>query len=323
MSRRCRASLFEDLGAGGVDGSNDFDSGCDCARISAPKPPCVEPIVYGSNILLDPDFEQFVALVGDDIGPDGETFPGEHSFETTQPKGLYWAQQFGQEFYGDTPWAVFSNFGSVADNDILQENRAHLSTADPHQGLIHVRYVVPTTTEVSAGGASFYTFNVEMQPIGFRMCSSLSKWYGTTPPSDPQMRGVWTNRVAPGDFVLVSCYVKASTVSDNPRVFLSAPMWSADLSTFITTGSSFPSWFTDEAMTTTYAEHVFACFAPAGVGYMGCELSMYVDGGGSIHTEMDMDNVRVTQIQAGQGILLCAFNSLVTIDNSTTETSFL
>lgn len=265
MSRRCRASLFEEFV--GADGSgSDFSSGCDCGRIGGgPGIPCVDFIVQAAAPL-----DSIIARTG--LGPGGDEVP------IGSTEGFY---------------AVFSD-GIKAEFPVYYApDDAHtmtIETTDPPGSDIYHFFVAG-----SAGSAG----NDIRYATGFS-CDGVRRPYFT--------------KLKPGDLIVATAAAKASTTSGTPR-----------LRTFIDWNESDGTSIAQEQwswdLTTSYVNYVAAIFVPAGDTYMA---------------QVRWDQHFVTNTAAwywGQpsivlfntatGILLCAFNSLTTVDNSTTETSFL
>ncbi len=305
MSRRCRASL-QNLGSGGA-GGGDLGVGCGC-RGGAPEP-CIEPVIYGSNILLDPSFEQFPGDFGLNTGPDAETFPGEFSPGATAPSTLFWAG--GQILYdGPLPaWAVESN--DVIGTD--PENRLDISTASPNIGTYHGRFATNTI-------AGFNTENLQFFPLGFYQCSRMTDWSGAAFFKDKNGRPAQTALCQPGDLAVWSIVAKASVTTDTPELELGVDSAQSDFST----ANQWPSFaFPTFSLTTSYVRYEFAFFLPAEAYYMAVSGTLSLGGTLTTKTVFDIDDATLSLVATGTGLLLCAFASLITIDNSVTETDFL
>ena len=309
MSRRCRASL-QDLSSGNTGGSGTSGAGCGCGR--TPTVPCLEPIVYGSNILLDPSFEQFAGRFGLNTGPDEETFPGEYGPSSGGPSVLTWAG-FPPLLLYDGPlphWAVFSNDEPGTD----PENRAVISTADPNTGTYHVRFV---TDDLALHPA----FDNSMSPLGFYACDRITTHNSADLWKTNNGRTPWTAIVAPGDLLVMSIRAKASVLTDDPIIELGV---TTAAQAFDPITNQWPSFaFPEIALTTSYVTYSFSAFMPANAYYLNALYSVSIDSGPTVRTVFDTDDATLSLIAAGPSILLCAFASLITIDNSTTETSFV
>lgn len=297
MSRRCRASLFSGTEDDDLKGGGDVSSGCDCGRMGTPAEPCVEPLLYGTNVLLDPGFEQYPGVFGLNTGPDGETFPGEYGgVSSSGASQLFWAD--GSSVYlGPVPfWTVFSNDG-VGNNP---ENRWDISNVNPRTGTFHARFA---TDDDFAGG--FTTQNAALFPLSFYLCARSGK------------RPV-TAIVKQGDLIVMTAHAMVNVVTDNPTIELAYDVSTQD-GTVIFPGFSFPV----TPLTTSYAEYKFGAFMPTGAYYMDVGFYAEASSGPTVKTIFDLDDTSLAILQAGQQILLCAFSTLLTIDNNTTETSFL
>ncbi len=133
------------------------------------------------------------------------------------------------------------------------------------------------------------------------------KTTGASPDFDPQ-----TARVLSGDLITVDIYAKLSTGVGT-------------LSTIFNFNTELPSTLTgvdinSGNLTTAYVRYTAMCFAPATAYWLLVDFDgRQVSGGPIIY----LDDASVIVNKAGSNVLLCAFGSLITIDNSTTETSFL
>lgn len=224
---------------------------------------CVEPLIYGANILDDPGIEQ-MASVGP--GPDGEDFPGEIG-SGTPPWALEWAG--GTAFTGETTWAVNTNFGLVSANPGgIAPCRFELSTVNPRSGTYHARYTFDPDLNGGAGA--------ELIPVGFEMCDGSG--------------GVWTARVEPGDSVSFSIYAAASDVTTNPNIFMYPLIWNAGLDTEVLDGGS-ASFFS--TLTTSYVEYTLNFVVPADGYYM--LLAADVDPNGDLSVfHIDLDDATLS-----------------------------
>jgi hypothetical protein len=198
--------------------------------------------LYGSNILLDPSFEQYAGIFGLNTGPDGETFPGEYGISEADPSKLFWAD--GSIYSGPLPaWAVHSNEGVNAH----AENRWDISDASPSTGVYHARFA----TDDDFGGG-FVTNGAGLSPLGFYLCGFPGK--------QPVAA-----RVQPGDLMVMSIRGKASVLTDDPRIQLDVATASQDFST----ANQWPSFvFPESSLTTSYVLYQFSAFMPEGAYYL-------------------------------------------------------
>lgn len=287
MSRRCRASLFEDTRESALTGGS-LSSGCDCSRIGAAPLTCTEPLIYGSNILLDPSFEQHIAVTGG--GPNGDEVP-----YTLSGGGLYWpssnnkvSKLFSSGWNG-TGWCHIP--GAAGGTPFW-----YIDVDNPHSGIFHLK----ATTPASAGGAlrGFRT-------VGFVECRKLST--DNVPLSA---------RINPGDLAVWSFYAMDDNASggffdSRLRFLLGVPGLT----------EVFTATLVVSDIAATYTQYTISAFAPEGSYYLWADTTSW--GGFGNSNNVYLDTAVLTLVQGVANILLCAYNSLTTVDNSTTETSFL
>ena len=187
------------------------------------NPPCTEPYVTGTNILKDPGFELHIANTGG--GPLGDEIP---------------AIALGaQTVWTDNTTNPNTNYGWAADSNISGSTRWQVVTTDPDAGTYHAR-----TTNI--GGAS--NNGGELYVFGLYSCSLImgsSLWNG------------FSARVEPGDYVRFKVRAKCSATTGAPLILLTLYWFEGvagpDSST-VDSGSV--------ALTTSYADYVFAAFVP-------------------------------------------------------------
>lgn len=106
------------------------------------NPPCLEPMVYGANILNDPGVELHLANTGG--GPNGDEIPAYEwrAFGTTPFAELQWSDGWANGTKSTGSLAdIKTCFWAGSSNDLVTPKRCLVSTANPHSGTYHGRAV--------------------------------------------------------------------------------------------------------------------------------------------------------------------------------------
>ena len=284
MSRRCRASLLSSGGVGGAEGSS-----CGCGRSAAhPHEPCLEPLTYGEQ-LRDPGLE----LISE--AQEGRTDLGAWEGNHAQGQGWEWisGSPEGEAFLGKDaflPWWA------------RNANGIFLDTVDQRTGDFCAKINVVTTP-----GPSLQSGNV--------FSCQLNTGYKEQEP---------LTRVQDGDLVTMSCHAKASAADLGVRLNIeprdnrlggpaSAP---GSLVNFIPPDDDTYHLYThSQFIVNSSVMH----FQPV----YWCRIRWQAPRTGGGLGSVFFDDLSLIVTPGDGGTLLCVFAALITIDNSTTETSFL
>ena len=232
---------------------------------------CDEPLVYGANILNDPDFENHIFITSG-AGPNGNQFP----FTPGSSQAPYYVGS-GQLSTGVSGW----NF--VAGSGVVQPL---LSTADPAVGSYHFR----ATTANTSGTAQTYA----IVPTKFYTCGPVTNttYYPISA------------RVEVGDTVQFSIKAKYSTTGSGTAT-LRFRHYFARYADGIPVNTGFPTLFPDDShtLTTSYATYSAQSFvapsAPADAHYYVIEMIFIKSTTGSPETmTFDADSAQLTVLQA-------------------------
>lgn len=138
---------------------------------------CIEPLVYGDNILRDPGFELHKGYMP--LGPNGEEFVGEFSFGGQQPTDLTWTEGYFVRDYPDRPWV---ESGQIAWDNIYrgraEEARQPLSLHPPASSLRYGDAPIPAWVAFSNNG-------LQPPPLGFLPgTNAIPRWFISTDEPD-------------------------------------------------------------------------------------------------------------------------------------------
>ena len=269
---------------GGGGVGGDGGSHCGCGRTGHAHEPCLEPLIYG-ELLQDPGVEIITSLQEDRT--DVAAWDGTHD----QGPGWEWiaASQEGEGFIGKEallPW--FTDNANQIDYDITNQRT----------GTTCVKFFV-----IAGVGPRLQTGNI--------FSCELLPGYSHVQPQ---------YRCQAGDLVTMSCWAKADgadlgvrlTVGTSRNGFGGPSSGPGSLFEVIPPGDG------------VYRQYTHSQFIADSSGQATYWLSPSWrapenNGTGTVH----MDDFSVI-LTVGEGsTLLCVFASLITIDNSTTETSFL
>ncbi len=271
------------IGGGGVGG--DGGSHCGCGRTGHAHEPCLEPLIYG-ELLQDPGLEIISSLQEDrtDFG----------AWDGAHPQGRGWE------------WVTQSNEGEgFIDRDILlpwwatSPATIDLDTTDQRTGDFCADFTV------------FGASDPALESGNIVSCELLPGYTHVKP----------SYRVQAGDLVTLSCWAKADTADLGVRVHI-----------FTTTNllggpGGAPGSFVDfvpagDGVYRKFSHEMFVTDSGVSPTYwMRPRFQAPKQNGATGHVFMDDFSCILT---VGEGTtLLCVFASLITIDNDTTETSFL
>ncbi len=292
MSRRCRSSL-QDLSEDDGDGSG---SGGGCGPRFGTGVPCIEPIVYGSNILLDPGFELHLGITGG--GPQEDEIPSTKwdRADIPEPDTLSPAFTDGSLALG-TGWRAQINWLPF-NGDPRQA--AWVDTADPRSGDHHLRF---TDAEIAS---PFGGDPGQIWAYSFQSCP---------------LHRMFAARIEPFDLVTWTIYAKTTSTTPAPEVANMQLQWFDDEVTIHSPQTPLIPFASPIPLTTSYVQYGGQAFAPPGVRYLNPTILAKNTAAGTC--SIDMDDAIFGLVPAANAQLLCAFASLITIDNSTTETSFI
>lgn len=303
MSRRCRASLI--AGQGGTLTGGDLSSGCDCGRL-APGPgfppfDCSEPLIYGSNVLIDPGIERQTVLY--DPWNGGDSRP---PIQQTSGVIVNWGSEEIPPY--SSGYAIAQGSSNNGMSDLLP------SSSDPDSGAFHL-YAESTTATTSTRQSYRYI------PFGTWICGH-AHWGMTA-------------RVGPGDLVQFGMRAKADfTEAGIAKIQFRHAMLANQPGLPITRSGQ---WFEPLADDEHILTNAYQTILPK--AYFGSvENSPTVSDAHWYWIEFALrkevsaaaeqvgwyiDNMFCSVQQAGQNINLCSQSNLITIDNDTTETDFL
>ncbi len=268
------------------------DGGCNCTRtaIATQPPPCTETLGYANNLLLD---------VGDfgsssqGAGPAGEDFPLQDS-----QFGVYWDPSASNQnavsevLGGNVLWAYKNDEGAgkipELDNSDSQAVVWHVLVPDPDLGELNTN---------------------DIRPITLLLCDHKDS---------NDFQTFVSVRVNPGDLVTMSAFMKKKTGGD---MTLSSELNAEFLKADVTAGTTVTS--DQVTLTTTYVKQELITFAPVDSHYLVARYGWVANVDGTTDSSVFLDTVVLGTKTAESDLLLCAFGDLITIDNSTTETSFL
>lgn len=316
MSRRCRPSLMSS--AGGAGGDSSFSSGCGCGRASGSSTPCEEPLLYGPLALREPGLETHIDLTGG--GPEGDEIPGAAAASRGGDFPMEWTD--GEDILenGYHGWRAGTNelepdfYGGGQQ----RVERWWVDTTNPKTGTYHLRTMdsydntVPVQPE--------FVFPLSLSAINFWACARR--------PSDGKIHP-YTLRCGAGDLIVIECqsmYVDISAESwglgsSDPIV----PGITMDAKAFALDQGSSTTFAVDRTLTSAYALYSAGLFI-LNDSLVQAGITAFSSGSPPddfVEVAVDADDFRISVWQAGATILLCAFAGLITIDNDTTETSFL
>ncbi len=314
MSRRCRPSLI----SGGAGGDSSFSSGCGCGRARGSSTPCEEPLLYGPLALRQPGLESHIDLTGG--GPEGDEIPGGAAASRGGDFPMEWTD--GEDILenGYHGWTAANNelepdFYAASQQRV---SRWWVDTANPKTGTYHLR------TMDSYDG----TFPVQPEFVFPGLLFAVNFWACARSPIDGRIHP-FTLRCGAGDLIVIECqstYVDISQESwglgsSDPIV---PSIW-PEVVAFSLDQSSSTTITVKRILTSAYALYSAGLFIPneslVQVGVTPFSTGTPPDD--FVEVAIDVDDFRISVWQAGTTILLCAFASLITIDNSTTETGFL
>lgn len=286
MSRRCRGGLT----GGGSLREALAGSPCDCERLGSGVGGtniCIEPLIYGSNILRDPGFEYHLSRTTG--GPLGDEIP-EDGIDVARS---FWTD--GSEAPSICSWMADLNH---EETDPAMDVRWMVSDVNPYEGDFHARYL--------NGSAS----NLTLWPVGLDTCA----WDGS------QGFGRLAARCEPGDYVKWTFRHMVSSTSGTPRFIhgIDFQDWETNFLQGVNSG------FNTVPSPASYTEFSIAAFAPVGTVYIMPFVAKQ-DAVGSVgdNVAYDFDAFKLEMIPAGEKISFCLLTSTLTIVNTTTETSLL
>ncbi len=286
MSRRCRPSIIGGGGAGGAEGSS-----CGCGRTghSHDFEPCLEELIYG-ELFQDPSMELISSLQEDrtDLGAwDGNTFTGGRGWEWVS------GSNEGEGFIDRDallPWWG-SSPGPLAIDLNTTEARTGTTCAD--------------FTVFSGTGTALESGNIVS-------CELLPGYTHVKP----------AYRIQAGDLVTLSVWAKADTADLGVRVHIFT-----STNAFGGPGGA-PGSFTDfvppgDSVYRQYTQTQFIVDQSPSVPTYWLQPRFQAPKQNSATGHVFMDDFSCILTVGDGGTLLCVFAALITIDNSTTETSFL
>ena len=277
MSRRCRQSLQDTF----TDDKDPLEasgsSGCRCRQtVSGTGAACENPIIYDSNVLIDPGLELLEPEYTNTLEiPTWDSVNRVYTFKNST----------GLPDLGKDPVIPWSQ------NAVEFDNRWILNKTEQRTGDYCAQGGVGT------GGPNYIIPHTQFTCL--------------TTGSGPGLVGQ-TARVEQGDLVTASIFAKHIS---GTTAFAIQFRWLPKKIAGSLTGSE-----NEFDVTTSYVRYTASSFAPATAYWNEIRFDGRPGTGGPI---LYLDDAEVVVNRAGSGVLLCAFASLITIDNSTTETSFL
>ncbi len=215
--------------------------------------PCDEDLVYGTNVLTDPGFENHLSSYEE--GPDGEHFPGEWDRVGT----AFWAdgtEITSNSVYNGTGWAVFSNNGASPTNRWL------ISTSNPRSGTYHARF----SHDISFGFGEDASY---IAPMEVTLCD---------------VDGAAGARIAAGDFAEISYYMMVSNITNVPVTEVEFEFRDSDRTFISSVGQA------TSALNTAYAQYSHSAVAPSGAYYVQIYIYAYTDNSMTTDVTFDIDD---------------------------------
>ena len=314
MSRRCRDSLQDTF----TDDKDPLDpsgsSGCRCRQIGRGGGiPCVDPILQGIISLRDPGFENHIAET--DGGVEGDEIPGA-------------AVDFHMEWTDGEDILVNNAHGWVAGHNELDPDfyaaaqqrvqRWWVDTTNPKTGTYHLR--TKDSYDNTFPVQPEFVFPLGIWAIDFWACEP-KPLTGTRHP--------YTLKCGAGDLITIRCQAMYTDISmetwglgtSDPIV----PGITMDVNAFSLDQTSEVASSADKILTASYAAYEASFFVtnPSLVEVGITAFSSGTPPDDFVEVAVDADDFSISLTPAGSNALLCAFASLITIDNSTTETDFL
>lgn len=220
--------------------------------------PCIEPgIITGSNILVDPGFENHLAETGG--GPLGDSIPYDWSTvagsQTEPDSGLLWPTASDP---ASSTWpAAPSTSGWFAYYETLSQNWEVVNT-NPRSGTYHARWTKPSDTNNGLG----------LQPYAFSTCDGGF---------------VVSGRVTAGDYVRWLIWSMSSSAS-NASLQLHINYFNASLGSVGSNSSA------STALGTSYASIQIDGIAPANSYYLLVEITNTSAGALGAGATIDVDD---------------------------------
>ena len=316
MSRRCRDSL-QDTFTDDKDPLDPSGSSSCCRQISSGGTPCIDPApIYGSISLRDPGFENHIAETGG--GAEGDEIPGDAAMtnllEWTDGEGILPNDAHGWECQHNT---LLPDFYSVGQQFV---QRWWVDTVNPKTGTYHAR-----THDVFDN-----TFPVEPEFVMPGPLHAIGFWACAPSPANSQRR-TFTLKCGFGDLITIRLQAMYTDISMESWELGSSdpivPGVTIDANEFAADQSSNLAHSVDRILTSSYAPYEASFFMGQAIGGLvkvgitGFTTGLPPDD--FVEIAIDVDDFSVDLVPVGSNILLCAFASLITIDNSTTETDFL
>lgn len=202
------------------------------------RTPCTEPLLFDSNILRDPGFENHISATGG--GPSGVEIPGGTVSGFTCPNMVLWS---------DSSCAPASTGWQSNDSGAASAGKWFISTANPRTGTYHARH----NLNGSSGDL--------LRAYGFPDCRKLAD------------RGT-AGRVEAGTLVDFSFWAMVSASGGSPTVELR--IWFFDFDSY--SDLDFPEESGPQSLTTSYAEYSFSAVAPSWAYYMWAEIEPVAGG---------------------------------------------